>query len=90
MWIIWDKKSNINGMSADVFLANNKHLQSQETIYLKVIDDKVVEIEGKSILAKVYDIDISLADNIFISQYEYKLQQVNSNTKEEQQDSENS
>lgn len=70
MWTVWNKKDKINGMSAKDFLARNQHLQNQEVIYLKWVNDRVVEVEGKEILASIYDIDITLDDEAFIEEYE--------------------
>ena len=70
MWSIWDKTSDINGFSAEGFLARNKHLQGEETIYIKTVGGRVTQIEGKSILANHYGIDPALPDEEFIAEYE--------------------
>ena len=41
MWIVWDKKSDINGVPAESYLARNKCLAKEETIFLKVEGGKV-------------------------------------------------
>lgn len=70
MWSIWDKKSDINGCTAEAFLARHKYLQSEETIYLKTVDGRVTQVEGKSILADNYGIDPNLPDEELIAEYE--------------------
>ena len=70
MWSIWDKTSDINGFSAEVIFARNKHLQGEETIYIKTVGGRVTQIEGKSILANHYGIDPALPDEEFIAEYE--------------------
>ena len=66
----WDKKTALNGQSAERFLERNKFLQKEETIYINTVDDRVTNVEGKSILAKVYGIDPTLPDEEFIAEYE--------------------
>lgn len=69
MWSIWDKQSDINGYSAEWILNRNKHL-ANETIYIKTVDGRVTQIEGKGILASHYNIDPTLPDDEFIAEYE--------------------
>lgn len=70
MWTIWNKETEINGFSAEDFLARNKHLRNQETIFIKTINDRVTQVEGKGILANVYGIDPTLGNDEFIAEYE--------------------
>jgi hypothetical protein len=70
MWYVWDKITSINGFSATDFLARNKHLQNEETIYVKEVNGRATQVEGKSILASVYGIDINLSDEEFLNAYE--------------------
>lgn len=70
MWTIWNKETDINGFPADAFLARNKHLTNEETIFLKSVNGRVTQVEGKMILASVYNIDPTLPDNEFIAEYE--------------------
>ena len=70
MWSIWDKTSDINGFSSEGFLARNKHLQGEDTIYIKTVGGRVTQVEGKSVLASVYGIDPALPDEEFIAEYE--------------------
>lgn len=70
MWYVWNKITAINGFSATDFLARNKHLQNEETIYVKEVNGRATQVEGKSILASVYGIDSSLNDEEFIAAYE--------------------
>ena len=70
MWSIWDKTSEINGFSAEWFLSRNKHLANEETIFLKTVNGRVTQVEGKGVLASNYGIDPTLANNEFIAEYE--------------------
>lgn len=70
MWYVWDKITDINGFSADAFLARNKHLQNEETVFVKEINGRATQVEGKSILAALYGIDSTLSDEEFIAAYE--------------------
>lgn len=70
MWSVWDKKMGINGFSAEDILARNKHLQKEETIFIKTVNGRATNIEGKSILAKGYGIDATLDNDAFIAEYE--------------------
>lgn len=73
MWTIWNKKDEINGSSAESFLTRAKHLRSEETIFLKSINGRVVEVEGKMILSSVYGINADLPNDEFIAEYERVL-----------------
>lgn len=70
MWTVWNKKDEINGFSADFILKRNSHLQNEETIFLKTVNGRVTQIEGKMILASVYGIDDTLSNDEFIAEYE--------------------
>lgn len=70
MWSIWDKVSDIDGYSADYYFKTFKHLVGEKTIYLKTVDGRVTQIEGKSILAHHYGIDPNLPDDQFIAEYD--------------------
>jgi hypothetical protein len=70
MWTVWNKTDEINGFSAEFIFGRNKHLQNEETIFLKSINGRVVEIEGKGILAHVYGINADLPNEEFIAEYE--------------------
>lgn len=70
MWTIWDKKIDINGCSAEKILDSFSHLRNEETIFIKIVNDRVTQVEGKSILANVYGIDATLPDEEFIAEYE--------------------
>ena len=73
MWSIWDKQSEINGFSAEWFLNRHKHLKNEGTIYIKTVGGRVTQVEGKGILASVYGIDPTLANDEFIAEYERVL-----------------
>ena len=70
MWTIWDKQSEINGKTAEHVFTTFKHLANEETIYIKTVNGRVTQVEGKGVLAKVYGVDPSLPDDEFIAEYE--------------------
>ena len=74
MWTIWDKQTEINGVSAEKFLGRHTFLQREETIYLKTVNGRVTNVEGKSIIADNYGIDPSLPNDEFIARYEWILE----------------
>lgn len=70
MWELWNKKTPINGVYAERCLHNFKHLANEETIFIKYVNGRAVQVEGKGILASVYGIDYRLSDEKFIAEYE--------------------
>ena len=84
MWSIWDKQSEINGYSAESVLESFKHLANEETIYIKTVNGRVVQAEGKGVLASVYGIDPTLPDEEFIAEYERILAEPVEETIEEE------
>jgi len=70
MWLVWDKQSDINGVSAEQHFERHKYHKNEETIFLKTVDGRVTQVEGKNILASVYGIDATLGDEEFIAEYE--------------------
>jgi hypothetical protein len=70
MWSVWDKQTDINGFSAEWFLNRHKFLQNEETIFIKMVNGRVTQVEGKNILASVYGIDPNLPNDEFIAEYE--------------------
>lgn len=70
MWSIWDKQTEINGFSAEWFLNRHKFLVGEETIYIKTVNGRVTQVEGKSILSDNLGIDPALPDAEFIAAYE--------------------
>jgi hypothetical protein len=70
MWTVWNKKDEINGFSADFILDRNKHLANEDVIYIKTVNGRVTQIEGKMILADHYGIDPTLPNEEFIAEYE--------------------
>lgn len=69
MWSIWDKTSEINGFSADFILSRHKHLQNEDVIYIKEVNGRITEVEGKRTLSTVYGIDYNLSDEEFLAAY---------------------
>ena len=70
MWSVWDKKTEINGYSVERVLKNFNHLANEETIFIKTVNGRVTQVEGKMILAHVYGIDPTLPNDEFIAEYE--------------------
>ena len=70
MWEVWDKKSDINGFSAEHTFTSFKHLVGEEVIYIKTVGGRVTQIEGKNTLAQVHGIDPALTNDEFIAAYE--------------------
>ena len=66
MWQIWDKTSDINGVSAERFMTTHRFLANEETIFIKRVNGRAVQVEGKSILSSVYNIDFTLDNDAFI------------------------
>ena len=73
MWIVWDRKSPVNGYSAEWFLDNHKSLAKNDVIFFKMVGDRVTQTEGKNTLAKVHNLDPTLTNDEFIAAYEAKL-----------------
>ena len=73
MWEIWDKQTDINGVSAERFLSTRPYFADEPTIYIKRADGRITQVQGKSILAHVYGIDATLDDEAFIAAYEAAL-----------------
>jgi hypothetical protein len=73
MWTVWDKKTDINGVSAEHFLASRDYLQNEETVFLKWVNGRVIWVMAKGALAHVYGIDANLDNEAFIAEYERVL-----------------
>lgn len=85
MWTIWDKISDINGKSADHVFTSFNHLKGEETIFIKTVNGRVTQVEGKSILANNYGIDPALPDDEFIARYEWILEHPDEEIPEEEE-----
>jgi hypothetical protein len=70
MWTVWNKKDDINGMSAEMFLDRHKNLRNEETVFLKWVNGRVIWVMGKNTLAHVYGITADLPNDEFIAEYE--------------------
>ena len=70
MLSVWDRKTELNGVSAKDILDANKHLQDEEAIFIEAKDGVVTYMEGKSILARAFNIDHNLPNDEFIAEYE--------------------
>ena len=70
MWKVWDKKSNINESTAEEYLARNKNIAEGDTVFLKVVDGRVNNVEVKRTLSTVFGIEPTLPDDEFIAEYE--------------------
>lgn len=74
---IWDKKSKINGVSASHFLESTPFKNCTHDIILIYEDNgKVSQVECKEILAKIYNIDINLPIDEFMTQYQMVLEPI--------------
>jgi len=73
MWEIWDKTSDINGVSAERYRSTRPYIEDDTTVYIKRVNGRAVQVECKPILAHVYGIDATLDDEAFISAYEAAL-----------------
>ena len=82
-WQLWDKHSSINGLSAEDFMAKNKHLVGETEILIRFSGNQVVQVEGKQILSNIYGIDNSLEIDEFIQEYQNKLTATTNETPEE-------
>lgn len=82
MWTVWDKTSDIDGFSAEWYLNRFKHLQTEETIFLKTENGRVTMIAGKNALASGYGIDPNLPNDEFIAEYERVIEELNKETLE--------
>lgn len=74
MWDVWDKKTPINGMSAERYLARHANQAKEDTIFIKYVNGRAVQVEGKNILASVYGIDPTLDNEAFIAAYEKAIE----------------
>ena len=84
MWTIWNKQTEINGVSAERFLGRHPFLQSEGTIFIQTVDGRVTYVAGKSILADNYGIDPTLPDDEFIARYEWILEHPDEEIPEEE------
>ena len=69
-WIVWDKKTPINGKDPEYYLDGSPSLAKEDTIYLKLFNGHVGWIFGKSIMASHYGIDITLDDMTILETFE--------------------
>ena len=74
MWEIWDKTTPINGKSAERVMERHNHLATEETILIKYVNGRAVQVEGKNILASVYGLDPTLSNEAFIEAYERAIE----------------
>ena len=75
---LWDKTSPINNVEASYFLSQEPFKSETGSIILIYGDNnRVSNVECKSILASVYDIDESLPLDEFMTVYFSKLEEQN-------------
>lgn len=80
---IWNRIDNINGVSASYFLTQQPFKNYDGDIILIYGDNgKVVQVERKDILAKVYEIDINLGLDVFMLNYFDKLAKIETQSQE--------
>lgn len=73
MWEIWDKTSDINGVSAEHYRSSRPYIEDDTVVYIKRVNGRAVQVECKPTLAHVYGIDPTLDDQAFIEAYEAAL-----------------
>lgn len=73
MWEIWDKETDINGVSAEHYRSTRPYIEDDTTVYIKRVNGRAVQVECKPTLAHVYGIDPTLDDQAFIEAYEATL-----------------
>ena len=83
MLTVWDKQTDINGYSAEWYLNRHKYLANEETIYLKTVNGRVTQVEGKSALASMYGIDSALPDEEFLAEYRQLIGETGEEASEE-------
>ena len=75
---LWNKQDNINGVVASHFLSQEPFKSNKGDIILIYADNgKVSNVECKEILAKVYNIDVKLDIDSFMTAYFNKLASIN-------------
>jgi len=75
---LWNKQDNINGVAASHFLNQEPFKSNKGDIILIYADNgKVSNVECKEILAKVYNIDVNLDIDNFMTAYFNKLASIN-------------
>lgn len=71
---LWNKLTSINGVEANKFLQRQPFNDYKGDIILIYGEDgKISQVECKEILANVYEIDVSLPLDEFMSQYILKI-----------------
>ena len=74
---IWNKQDKINGVDANVILATQPFCAESGDIILisnENTPERVTNIECKSILASIFDIDINLNIDDFMKEYFEKIE----------------
>ena len=74
---IWDRVEKINGVEPDHFLKSEPFRSEKGDIILVMVNGRVTEVQCKSILAGVYDIDINLDLDAFMAEYFAKVENDN-------------
>lgn len=73
---LWDRQTSINGVEASHFLNEHPFKNYNGDIILIYADDEVhvSQIECKEILANIYEIDVNLPLDEFMTEYFSKLE----------------
>ena len=80
---LWDRTSNINGVAPSHFLKQPTFKNYTGDIILIYADNgKVLQVERKDILAKVYGIDINLGLDAFMLTFFDRLEEQSKQTEE--------
>lgn len=73
MFVKWNKKSKINGVTASEFLNSMPIFMQHETLYINQDDTgTVTEVQAKSVLADIHAVSPSLSDAEFIAEINRK------------------
>lgn len=71
---IWNKTDSINGVQAEHFLESSTFKGYNGDIILFLQDNVVTQVERKDTLSQLYNIDITLGLDAFVSEYLNKKQ----------------
>lgn len=74
---LWDRVEKINGAEPSHFLNSEPFRSEKGDIILVMVNGRVTEVQCKSILASIYNIDINLDLDAFMTEYFNKLEEDN-------------
>lgn len=81
-YAVWDRTSKINGVDADHFLAKMPFKNYGGDIILIYAENgtTVTNVECKGVLANIYNIDVSLPIDEFMTRYFAEIEKMNNST----------